>query len=119
MSYLDDPPADPNAEDLIFYHGVRNVRYRLKEEWSGRDGYPGCALGTSPLRIPVSAIAAAMPKGKKAALVTTALLMKAQYDIQASYGALGTAMVKFLDVLMGMTKSAPRYARDLSSVMTG
>jgi len=117
-TYLDNPPANQDTDALFVYISTINMRGRLKDEWSGR-GFPGYALGVSPICIPVSAIAAAMPKGKKAALVTTALLMKAQYDIQASYGALGTAMVKFLDVLMGMTKSAPRYARDLSSVMTG
>ena len=108
-AYLDNPPADPDTDALFVYYSLRNMRDVLKEEWSGR-GFPGYALGMSPVRVPVSAIAAAMSEGEKNALLKTALLTKAEYDIQVSYGALSMASLKQAEIVILTAESGPPYA---------
>jgi len=108
-AYLDNPPANPDTEALFVYYSLKNMRDVLKEEWSGR-GFPGYALGMSPVRIPVSAIAAAMSEGEKNALFKTAFLTKAEYDVQLSYGALSTVSLKQAEIVMAAAESGPPYA---------
>ena len=108
-AYLDNPPADPNTDALFAYISTRNVRDRLKEQWSGR-GYAGYSTGMSPICIPVSAIAAAMPEGEKNALLVAARLLKAEYNVQASY-AIATASVALVEFSTAAAKSGQRYAR--------
>jgi len=112
MVYFDNPPANPNTDAMFVYQGIKNMRYRLKEEWSGRDGYLGSAIASSPICIPVSAIAAAMLKGEKNALLTTAHLMKAEYDKQSSYGAIGPAATKQLELAVAAVKDGAPYVRN-------
>src|SRR5882762_8367848 len=110
--YFDNPPADPNTDALFVYRGVKNMRYKLKEEWSGRDSYPASGIAFSPFCIPVSAVAAAMLKGEKNALLTTAHLMKVEYDKQSSYGAIGPAVVKQLELIVAAINDGSSYVRN-------
>jgi len=112
MVYFDNPPANPNTDAMFVYQGIKNMRYRLKEEWSGRDGYLGSATIFSPICIPVSAVAAAMLKGEKNALLTTAHLMKVEYDKQSSYGAIGPAVVKQLELIVAAINDGSSYVRN-------
>src|SRR5882762_8173347 len=120
MIYLDSPPADPNTDALFVYFFTHNLRSKLKGEWSGRLNYPGCAIGMSVLRFPVTAIAAAASKGKKDAILASALLVKAEYEAQASLGALGTAFVRLEEIMSDIRKTTPGYALDhISSMIDG
>ena len=110
-AYLDNPPADQNTDALFVYVSTINVRGRFNNEWSGR-GFTGYALGMSPICISVSAIAAAMSEGKKNALLTAARLMKAEYNIQSSYGAIGISSAKQTELMVAAAKNGPPYARD-------
>jgi len=107
MIYLDSPPADPNTDALVIHFLMHNLRSKLKGEWSGRLNYPGCAIGMSVLRFPVTAIAAAASKGKKDAILASALLVKAEYETQASFGALGTAFVRLQEIIFDIKKTIP------------
>ena len=110
-TYLDNPPANQDTDALFVYISTINMRGRLKDEWSGR-GFPGYALGVSPICIPISAIAAAMSEGKKNALLAAARLLKAEYNIQSSYGAVGISSVRQAELLIAAAKSGPPYALD-------
>src|SRR5882762_11162174 len=107
MIYLDSPPADPNTDALFIYFFTHNLRSKLKGEWSGRLNYPGIAIGMSVLRFPVTAIAAAASKGKKDAILASALLVKTAYETQASLGALGTASARLQEIRLDTRKAIP------------
>jgi len=107
MIYLDSPPADPNTDALFVYFFTHNLRSKLKGEWSGRLNYPGIAIGMSVLRFPVTAIAAAASKGKKDAILASALLVKTAYETQASLGALGTASARLQEIRLDTRKAIP------------
>ena len=100
---------DPNTDALFVYHSTKNMRYKLKEEWSGRGGFPGYGVAFSPFCISVSAVAAAMSKGEKNALLATALQLKAEYSRQSSYGAIGTAIVKLMELMVTAAKNGLPY----------
>jgi len=116
--YLDNPAVDPNTDALFVYHGTKNIRSKLKEEWSGRGGFPGYGISFSPFCIPVSAVAAAMSKGEKNALLTTALQLKAEYGRQSSYGAIGTAIVKLMEFMVTAAKNGLPYVYNQFSSCT-
>ena len=117
MIYLDSPPADPNTDALFIYLFTHSLRSTLKGEWSGRLNYPGCAIGMSVLCFPVTSMAAAASKGRKDAILASGLLVKAEYEAQASLEALGPAFVRLQEFIIDITKTMPQYALDYFSSM--
>ncbi|KAJ7726947.1 hypothetical protein B0H16DRAFT_1735443 [Mycena metata] len=103
---FDNPPTanTPTDTTVVSLHVV-NARYRLQPAYSGRDGFPGFAICTSPITVALSTFQTPN-KSEKDQLIEVAHVIKAEYLKQKTYPSLLAIAQQQTEMLLPGFKNA-------------